>query len=223
MNTYIGQNPKKVGKDMSFVGMHIMKDGIIAFADSKATINHENSFKMEDVKRSPIQKIFKNNKFILVTYGNNEIFSSKNKMNIEDYIVNNMTKDVSYEDFIKTFYQKVKKNPPDYNDGIYYFIIGSKDEDGKYYLSNIKIDVNSDVVFKKDEIPFPLVYKGYLVGGDKTYIDIYNLHKFYYDINIKEYSQHIKDVIEKIIQLENCFHEYKYNPVGLPVNVKIFQ
>lgn len=219
---YIGQNVKRVGKDMSFVGMHITNEGIIAFADSKVSLLFEDGRVVEDIKRGKIQKVFKNNNFILVTHGNNEIFSSKDKMNIEDYINNKMTDSMTYEDFINNFYKDVLNNKPEYNDGIYYFIIGTKNNNNQYCLYNIKINIHEDINTEKFPMPQP-IYQGFVVGGNQTYINTYQAQSFYHDININEYSSHIKKVVESIIQLENCFNRYKYNSVGLPVNIEIFQ
>lgn len=219
---YIGQNVKKVGKDMSFVGMHITNEGIIAFADSKASLLFEDGRVVEDIKRGQVQKVFKNSNFILVTHGNNEVFSSKDKMNIEDYINNKMTDSMIYEDFINNFYEDVLNNKPEYNDGIYHFIIGTKNNNNQYCLYNVKIDIHEDINTEKFPMPQP-IYQGFVVGGNQTYINTYQAQSFYHDININEYSSHIKNVVERIIQLENCFNKYKYNSVGLPVNIEIFQ
>lgn len=219
---YIGQNVKKVGKDMSFVGMHITNEGIIAFADSKASLLFEDGRVVEDIKRGKIQKVFKNSNFILVTHGNNEIFSSKDKMNIEDYINNKMTDSMTHEDFINNFYKDVLNNKPEYNDGVYHFIIGTKSNNNQYCIYNINIDIHEDINTEKFPMPQP-IYQGFVVGGNQTYINTYQAQSFYHDININEYSSHIKKVVERIIQLENCFNKYKYNSVGLPVNIEIFQ
>lgn len=219
---YVGQNPKKVGKDMSFVGMHIMQGGIIAFADSKATVIYENGFKVEDLQRSPVQKIFKNDNFILVTHGNNEIFSTRNKQNIEDYLHEKVKSCSSVKDFIIQFHSDASKDIAEYNDGIYHFIIGTKLDD-RFFIYDISIDINEPLFFEgRYNLPKP-IYQGYVIGGNQTYMDIYKLHQFYYNVDINEYSNHIKQVVEHIIKLENCFTQFIYNSVGLPVNIEIFQ
>lgn len=76
----------KAGNDMSFVGLHLVDDGIIGFADSKTTRVFDDGSMMEDIKRGRIKKVFKTSKFICVTHGNNELFSASNQMNIEEYI-----------------------------------------------------------------------------------------------------------------------------------------
>ena len=55
---------RKVGENMSFVGLHNTREGIIGFADSKATLRFANGVIGEDVQRGKITKIFKNDKFI---------------------------------------------------------------------------------------------------------------------------------------------------------------
>ncbi|MBM6800066.1 hypothetical protein H7U28_14855, partial [Coprobacillus cateniformis] len=45
---------RKVGENMSFVGLHNTREGIIGFADSKATLRFENGVIGEDVQRGKI-------------------------------------------------------------------------------------------------------------------------------------------------------------------------
>lgn len=222
MATEKSNHQRKVGKDMSFVGMHITDEGIIAFADSKSSILFEDGRQIEDIKRGKIQKVFKNKNFILVTYGNNEIFSAKNKMKMEDYINEQINKDITYEDFINSFYQDILNDKPEYNDGIYYFIIGTKDKKDRYCIYDVKINVNEENHTENFPIPKPL-YQGFVVGGNEIYMNTYMAQTFYHDISIKQYSSHIKKVVECIIRLENCFNKYRYNSVGVPVNIEIFQ
>ena len=209
---------RKVGEHMSFVGMHIMRDGIIAFADSKATLSFKSGRKVEDIQRGPIQKIFKNNQFILVTHGNNEIFSEKNKMNIEDYINNKMIDNVSYEDFLHDFYQDITNCQTDYNDGLYQFIIGSKNENGKYFLLRCTVQQGEYIKFSSKNFG-----KSVLYGGEQSFCKMYEIQQFYYDIDIHKYASMLKTFLEKIVEAKDPFSEIEYNPVGLPINIEIFQ
>lgn len=214
--TYRKQNIRKVGQNMSFVGMHITNEGIIAFADSKGTIEYESGYKQEDVNRGPIQKIFKNNHFILVTHGNNEIFSSK--VHLEDYLNKKVKDGVNVNEFLNQFYNDLIHDKPDYNDGFYRFIIGTKNDKNMYCIYDIVIHIHDSTIY----LPKPQS-SGYIIGGNKRYMDIYQAHQFYHHIDIKEYSQHIKSVVENMIQLEDCFTQYEYNPAGLPIQIEIFQ
>lgn len=218
----IGYSARKVGDNMSFVGMHITNEGIIAFADSKATLKYKNRANIEDTKRGRIKKIFKNSNFILVTYGNNEIYLNKKIINIEDYIDENLKNDTKVLEFIDKFQNNLSTDVLVHNDGLYQFIIGTKDDNGNYCIYHFKTDIKKQEETQSYSISKP-IYKGYSVGGNQNYIDIYNIHTFYHNEDISEYSQHIRNVVKNMVQLEDCFHKYEYNPVGLPINVEIFQ
>lgn len=209
---------RKIGEQMSFVGMHIMQDGIIAFADSKATLSFETGRRVEDYKRGPIQKIFKNNQFILATHGNNEIFSEEYKMNIENYINNKMANNVTYEDFIHNFYQDISNCKAEYNDGKYNFIIGSKDKTGKYFLLRCTVQQGEYVQFSSKTFGQSVLY-----GSEKSFCKMYEVQQFYHDIDIYQYASMIKTFLEKMIEAKDAFSKIEYNPVGLPINIEIFQ
>lgn len=93
-------------RNMSFVGIHNTDEGLIAFADSKATIKYNIEGKMfsEDVNRGRILKIFKNNQFICVTHGNNELFCSYRKQRIEDYFKKNLQIMLTIKSSLKSFF-----------------------------------------------------------------------------------------------------------------------
>ena len=91
-NVSVSNSIGKDMKEMSFVGLHATKSGIIAFADSKASLSYGAGF-IEDKKRGQIQKIFYNEKFIFVYHGNNELF--KEHIKIEDYIFRHLSSKVA--------------------------------------------------------------------------------------------------------------------------------
>ena len=221
MSTYCGIY-RKVADNMSFVGMHITNEGIIAFADSKSSLHYIDGREVEDIQRGPIQKLFKTTNMIIVTHGNNEVFSSENKMNIEDYMNTILTNEIDLEGFVTRFYKDLRDDRPEYNDGIYHFIVGTK-ENNRYCIYKVVININDDRFLKKKEFLTNTIYKGYVVGGNQKYIDIYNLHTFYHDIEINRYCKDIKRMVENLIILEDTMEDYIYNPVGLPVQIEIFQ
>lgn len=95
----IGHIVRKDLENMSFVGLHNTNEGIIGFADSKSSRKNNQNILYEDKARGHIPKLFKNNHFICVTHGNNELFSIINKMNIEDYFSIHLKENQNYEDF----------------------------------------------------------------------------------------------------------------------------
>ena len=207
---------RKDMSNMSFVGLHNTTEGIIGFADSKATITFKDGHHEEDVQRGKIRKIFKNSHFIFVTYGNNELFSAQFKINLEDYIEKYLDENMTYKDFFECLFIKLLYSKPEYSDGIYNFIIGSKDNKGQY-LRKLTINTNKETQEYTD--------KNYeyitICGGDETYREIYTQIPKYWDARIQEYQNIIQKQISKIVEILDL--DYKYNSVGVPINVEIFQ
>ena len=227
MRISIYESEKKDCSNMSFVGMHNTKEGIIAFADSKATIQYNNGFETEDTKRGKINKVFKNDKFICVTHGNNELFSSKNKINIEEYFHKELPKNENYEAFFINLYTKLFIDTPEYNDGIYNFIIGSKDCNNRYYIICLKFDVNvTDLKKGIESLKNQFSHRDYsfktYYAGNKSFVDIYDIYPKYNDLNIASYSSQIKESLTLLIKSFNTVNR-AYCSVGLPVIVKIFK
>lgn len=211
----IGNIQRKDMSNMSFVGIHNTNAGLIAFADSRATLLLENGQKTEDSNRSPMQKIFKNRHFICVNYGNNELFSVRNKQRMEDFIKNNL-EELTYKQFFQILYSRLLADEPEYNDGYYRFIIGSKDMDG-YFVRALKIDIlHKKLHYSKKEYRKQAYY-----AGDERYVRMYDLVKKYNDIPTEKYREHIKKQIEHMISIWD--YEYEYNTVGLPVCTDIYQ
>ena len=212
----VGEYARKSGDNMSFVGIHNTNEGLIAFADSKTTIQYNNGFKTEDIKRGRIKKVFKNNKFIFVTYGNNELFSSIHKTNIEDYIESKLIADISYIEFFSSMHEDIKGDVAEYNDGIYNFIIGSIDENNDYYVQKVQIDARSDApkFSNKDYSK-----KCHFAGNDK-YVEIFQKIPIYNDYPIEKGTKILKQQISKLVELFDL--DAKYNPVGTPINTLNF-
>lgn len=206
---------RKDMSDMSFVGLHNTMEGIIGFADSKATKIFNDNHYEEDIQRGKIRKIFINSKFICVTHGNNELFSFNNKISIEDYFIEYL-KDETYTDFFRMLFNRLLKDSPEYNNGVYEFIIGSKDSMG-YYIVKLTIDVNNEIM-KYSE---PDYKKRVYYAGEDKYVRIYDLLKMYIDFPIIRYSQVIEKQVNLMIELFDT--EIEYNSVGKPVNVEVFQ
>lgn len=205
----------KVGNDMSFVGLHLVDDGIIGFADSKTTRVFDDGSMMEDIKRGRIKKVFKNSKFICVTHGNNELFSTSNQMNIEEYIQEEM-KEKTYREFFDELYDKLLMDMPVVNDGKYNFIIGTKDYDKTYHIIECIIDVdNRDIRYHKH------YEKQAYFAGEKRYVETYKQIYNYPYLDIYEYSKMIEKSVVKMIELFDLFPGY--NTVGIPVEMIVYQ
>lgn len=206
-----------IRKDMdkvSFVGLHNTKEGIIAFADSKATRKLDNGSVIEDINRGRIRKVFKNEHFICVTHGNNELFNEINKMNIEDYFKNYLNNE-KYEDFFEELYKGLLENPPEYNSGIYHFIIGSKNSKGLYIR---KLYMN--IPEKKMEYSEKDYAKRMYYAGEEKYVQVYNLLIKPYDTPIEKSINKIKNQVETMVDLFD--NEPVYNSVEKPIIIETF-
>ena len=200
-------------KEMSFVGLHNTNFGIIGFADSKSTIVFSDGHLGEDENRKRIRKVFKNKNFICVNYGNNELFS--NKTRIEDYFEKYMD-EKCFKDFFDELYLKMINDVPDYNDGKYQFLIGSKDIKG-YFILSLTFDIRK----KKILYSQPNYEKIAHYAGEEKYVKMYNILKKYNNLPLSEYANDIKRQIELMIDIFDI--ERKYNSVGKPVCIEMYQ
>ena len=105
MITVQSNNIRRDMNSMSFVGMTICDDGIVAFGDSKGTIRDALGNSKEDTKRGNIQKVFKNNHYVLVTCNANTFFDESNfNINIENFMLDNINNYNNYFDFFEKVY-----------------------------------------------------------------------------------------------------------------------
>lgn len=208
---------RKDMSNMSFVGICNMNGGIIAFADSKSTLTFSDGKKQEDKDRGITPKIFKNTKFIFVTHGNNTMFSTAKEIYLEDWIKDNLNCDEEIENFFEKMYKTMMSDKPTHHDGKYYFYIGSKDSYG-YFTQSVFINCSNN--------EFTISNKSYdkvrIYGGSDNYVEIFKKYcAFYYDKPIKKYAEDIKTQIEALIKLFDT--QVHYNPVGLPIQIGVFQ
>lgn len=201
---------RKEEDSMSFIGMKICNNGIVAFGDSKSS-KYINGCLTCDKERGEIQKIFKHDNFIISTWGINEIIVNNNKVDwIEDVMNLILSSCKDKEDFLEQFknYLFDSKNIQEFH-----FLIGYKDT----HYQIIEYKVNAFYVL-------PISYEHYngsKYAGDVDYMKKYNQLRYKDKIDSLEFSLYIKKEIERMI--EDFEEKLDYNPVGLPVNVEIFQ
>lgn len=212
-NVSVSNSIGKDMKEMSFVGLHATKSGIIAFADSKASLSYGAGF-IEDKKRGQIQKIFYNEKFIFVYHGNNELF--KEHIKIEDYILNHL-RNYDYFTFFDRLFHRLKLSQPDYNDGKYYFIIGAFQNNGEPFLQEVILDCHANaVIYKEKKDKYSVIY-----GGDELYLRMYDIIPKYNDMPVDIYASIIKKQIESMVDIFDA--DVQYNTVGKPIQIEIFK
>lgn len=208
---------RKDMSDVSFVGIYNINNGLIAFADSKATLNFSDGHKEKDRKRGEISKIFKNDRFIFVTHGNNTIFPSYREKNIEDWINANLKKKDEIQTFFDRFFKTVKADKATHHDGIYKFYVGSKDSQG-YFTQMIDINCSKEeiIISNKD------YDKKRIIGGAEKYVNLFLTYtKLYYDKPITDMMQDVRIQVESIIDIFDT--QADYNSVGKPVQIEIYQ
>lgn len=207
---------RKELKYMSLVALYNTPDGIVCLSDSKSTKMYPDGRMEEDKIRGNIKKIFKNNKFIFVTCGLNELLVNNRIVNIEDWVQDNLTNDIDPENFFAKMREVVFKEPVDF-DYPYLFCYGTKDKDSGYYFSQIEFNPQKKVVrYGEKNYRFQCFY-----GGNKWYQEIMSQYTFYtYFSPLKEIAEQKKKELEKLIELYDISHYY--NPVGGPIRTEIF-
>lgn len=207
------KNTEERMDSMSFVGMVILTEGIVAFADSKSSCLDELGNMIEQKNRGNVRKVFKNKHFIIVAYNSNQFADSQKKeINIDEWMEENMRKYDHYFDFLHALLDEISKS--ENNQGrLFSFIIGSKDEDGYFYL-DAKIQ-NNIVSFRNKNRE-----KGRVIaGGNSFYINrISLLDPVPDDLNMAE--KWIECRVNALIGEADEIGSY--NPVGKPIIVEKF-
>lgn len=195
---------------MSLIAMKICEDGIIAFADSKASREDEKGHIFEDVQRGKIKKIFKNDKFIVATCGNNEIFTVKGILYIEN-VIEDILSSESIQEFAFQFFDKIQ------NDGrAFHFLFGYKDTNEGYIIQPYIID--KDGIHPQSKMNNHTVM---YVQGEEKYIDILKRMSLVKYNTIQKARKNIKQILNNLIIIFNHYNEY--NTVGFPIKVEVFQ
>lgn len=105
MKTDDREDDERNDNDMSFVGIIVMNDGLIAFGDSKGSLRDMNGKFYEDMGRQ-VQKVFWYGKKMLVTHGINQIKLHDDRMcNLEDYINDCIDNEMSLDDMLEGIHE----------------------------------------------------------------------------------------------------------------------
>lgn len=204
---------------MSFTGIFKARDGIVAIADSKASIKEHGHY-IEDVGRNP-QKLFPFANGIAVTFGANqilvqnpnELFSKTIAIEtiVCEYLHQKNTLDAS---FFQTFLVKMTSNPS--NQEPVNFLIGRKIRSGEYLLEHHQIRANryaQRLASSSDH---------YFTGGSELYKQAFNQIDYLNQITSAEILQ--KFIASKLDTLIRFYDQtLSYNPVGHPVKSYILR
>lgn len=211
----MNKNERRGPKDMSFVGLSFSNDRIIAFADSKGSIMDKNGKMKWDKKRGKLQKIFKTENFVMVTFGTNEFDAGKyNRIRVylEDWVNANISKYKTPSAFAKGMYSYMNRMNVQVGKNKVAFIAGYREKEMNYW-EVIYITPESLSITTKSEKQVHSVY-----GGNETYIK-------YFDENselLEGDEKQIRENIEKAVYKYEESYPEEYNPVGCPVITEEF-
>lgn len=152
MNTMIVKEYKKfiqkgIRQDMSFVGIIVLENALLAFGDSRSTlVDGIGNRKIEE--RRKVQKVFKINErenSVFVTHGINKIKTKeKTIVNLEDFLNKEIKEHKEMLEIINELSKSFEENREYYRENRLYLTIGGKDNKG-IFIRNVEI--SSEGVF----------------------------------------------------------------------------
>lgn len=197
--------------DMSFVGLLKCKEGIVAFGDSKSSLNDGNGTLYEEQGRIT-RKVFKNDKFIFVTFGSNKYIINNKEDNLENLLDRELLNGTSdAKSYFENLYNKLGETFKTWPKEIYRFIYGEK-ENNEYFLYSIIIN-NEGIIYEDILKTTNCIHNTTPMCPSSIKINQY--------VAINLLKDNARTLVETVITLGNCFLEY--NPVGSPILVEEFQ
>lgn len=213
------ETKKKGNDDMSFVGIIVLNDGLIAFGDSKSSLRDMNGKLYEDKDRR-VQKIFWYGRKMLVTHGINQIKLHDDRMyNLEYYINDCIEKEISLDDMLEGIHESCSVM----RDGCIYQFMTGEINHGRKITEDIRvakenITCNRIVHYEKDN-PYCLYSNAYpYKEGIDRLMEKFRSNGLY---TIDEVKDRFKNWLEARIKAEEM--ESEYTSVGLPVNIEILR
>ncbi|MFR1888344.1 MAG: hypothetical protein ACLSX0_01070 [Anaerostipes caccae] len=207
---------KRIMEDMdgmSFVGMILCEDGIVAFGDSKSSKDVKLGLLRHDEERGDVKKVLMESAYILTTFGDNQFLDEyERKINLEDWLKSEMKRTMDYRHLVFRLQEVLSFNHQ--NDcKNYHFLIGAKDQYG-YFVQPVLI-ANHTVTYRA-----MCRCVGVYSGGVAFYYE--KEHRLM--PSIYETSFAVKGLSEKIQALIDEADQFGvYNPVGGLIQVKVFQ
>lgn len=207
--------------DMSFAGMVVYHDGIVAFADSKATRISLMGNMFQDKEKESITKLFFHNDYILATTGNNEIFLNKEKHYIDEYLQKKIKSNLSWQNILSKLYFTILENdyPDDY---AIQFLIGNKNLHPINYADNYQVQhfqISKNGLTRHFQTRGQYQSPPVITIGNKYYT---GMTKYIQTGNsTKDFHQTLNSVERIIKEADSLFNEY--NPVGLPLTTYVFR
>ena len=205
---------KKRSSEMSFVGIYAIDNGVLAFGDSKSSRESVLGGFIQDGPPSRI-KVFKHDKFVMVTYGLNRIFDSKRNRNvvpIETVIPSLMDEVTGYREFLLAF--------QDYlwfvqSVDTYRFAFGIK-EKGIYKV--VAYNVSQKIIELTTNSNDGLFCYGVPFYTSK----MQDIREQFRERTVEEAAEKISDIIKGLVkEADEKFDTY--NPVGGEIRIEILK
>lgn len=204
---------------MSFTGIFKAKNGLVALADSKASIQENGKF-IEDIGRNP-QKLFVFSNGVAVTYGANQILIQNplrlfsQKVTLEDFVYEYLHKHPTLDmNFFQTLLLKIRSNPE--NQEPIHFFIGRKIHANEYFMEHHQIGYNYYAQRLGSNA------QNYFIGGADLYKEAFDQIDYSPYITSAEHLQ--KFVAGKLDEFVKFYEKHlAYNPVGGDIKSYILQ
>ena len=215
---------------MSFTGVMLLDDCIMAFGDSKGTRVDASGNKYEETGRV-VQKVFRYDECLLVTSGLNEVSFNDSTMRIEDYINDCISRHIPLHDMLNMLTSSGTLEEADrLNVGgrivpyEYQFIVGGFDHlHNAPYVTSIHVDADG-----VKERPRKYKQEGRIIEVH-CLADLFHeafLHLLYQlDSQHKTTYNAVRPVLESWMTEETAFADkiLDYNSVGLPLQIEILR
>lgn len=219
MREYWKSVEKGAYHDMSFVGIVVLENALLAFGDSRSVLTDRiGNIKIEEGRT--VQKVFRINDedaSIFVTHGVNKIKSRNgNVINLEDFLNRALRNGMKMSEIISELTMSFDNNREYYEDNKLYLMTGGKDDRGIFVRN---IEISSDGVFTSHKYR-----NGYYTNVINVYTPWFK-NKFNYYLMRSSEPESVKKMIKEELELEirRCDEEYFVNPVGLPLQFEIIK
>lgn len=213
------ETKKKGNDDMSFVGIIVLNDGLIAFGDSKGTLIDAAGNQHEETGRE-VQKVFWYGKKLLVTYGINKITMHDGKTyNLEDYVNGCIDNERSLDDML----EEIRESHSVMNDGYEYHFLAGEIRHGRRIVESITVaresiicnmtihhEVNNPFCKSSDVYPY--------TEGISRLIKKLTARSIY---TVDAFAGEFRKWLEARIKAEEL--ESEYTSVGLPVTIEVLK
>lgn len=213
---------------MSFAGIIMMKDGLLAFSDSKSTRMDRYGNRKEDAGRH-VQKVFRYHGTLIVTHGINEIRIKRNDdiISLEDYI----NDDIRQKKDIMTMLDEIGQSSSVQDDGYaYHFIVGGIMLDA-YCIEDIVVEKREDgnpvaimgklYQSKTDNRKYAYVNDTGAYPYTRNFFNVFLNGIMNRDISVTKTSEELSSWMEE--EINEIDRTAFYNIAGMPLQKEILQ